>query len=240
VTLFALCAAAALALLCAAPMIARWFQQRSLSALCVRRRALVLTYDDGPGARSTPALLDVLDRHGARATFFALGVRAEEGRATLDRAAAAGHEIGCHSYAHVHAWKSWPWSSLRDVERGYGSLAAWVRHDGPFRPPYGKLTPVTWFAARLRGRRLSWWTIVSGDTRDDLPDPASVVSEVRRRNGGVVLLHDFDRDDARTGYMLELTAQLLLMAKESGLRVTTMGDLLQDSGDTGGADAHAV
>ncbi|HSH21140.1 MAG TPA: polysaccharide deacetylase family protein, partial [Candidatus Caenarcaniphilales bacterium] len=57
--------------------------------------AIALTFDDGPGAL-TPAILDVLERHAAQATFNVLGDRVVEGTATIRRAVGAGHEIGVH------------------------------------------------------------------------------------------------------------------------------------------------
>jgi peptidoglycan-N-acetylglucosamine deacetylase len=118
--------------------------------------ALALTYDDGPGPRLTPQLLDLLARHGAKATFYVLGERAEAAPAILDRMIAEGHEVGCHGYAHVNALAAPRAVAMRDVERGYAALGRWVRADAAFRPPYGKLRPATWRIARRRGATIGW------------------------------------------------------------------------------------
>ena len=60
-------------------------------------RLIALTYDDGPNPEHTPALLEVLDRHGARATFFSIGRWAEREPALLREVHAAGHAIGNHT-----------------------------------------------------------------------------------------------------------------------------------------------
>jgi peptidoglycan/xylan/chitin deacetylase (PgdA/CDA1 family) len=62
--------------------------------------AVALTFDDGPGA-VTPALLDVLRRHGARATFDVLGHRIAGREHLLQRAVHEGHEIGVHGWRHA-------------------------------------------------------------------------------------------------------------------------------------------
>jgi peptidoglycan/xylan/chitin deacetylase (PgdA/CDA1 family) len=212
--------------LCLAPMAARRFSERRLARACAARRLLVLTFDDGPGATTTPRLLDLLAAHGARASFFVLGRKAEEHAAVLDRARRDGHEIGAHSYGHVHPWRSPPWSAAADVGAGFRSLARWVPADGLYRPPHGKLTPFNWAAAKARGARFAWWTLDSGDTWERLPEMDATIERLRAAGGGVVLLHDFEREAVRADWTLEVTRRLLETAKSDGLRVVTLGDLM--------------
>ena len=211
------------------PVASRYVSQRRLARRCSERRTLVLTYDDGPGAGATPRLLDVVAAHGARVSFFALGSRAEVTPEVLDRAVREGHEIGSHSYSHLHPWRSMPWESVADVKRGMRALARWTTPAPLFRPPHGKMTPMTWWIAKRGGFELAWWTIDSGDTWKSPPDAERIVDAVRRARGGVVLMHDFDRSDARVGYILDLTERLLRAAREDGLRVMPLGELLRES-----------
>jgi peptidoglycan/xylan/chitin deacetylase (PgdA/CDA1 family) len=204
-------------------------QRRSLRRRCAGSGQLVLSYDDGPGMRLTPKLLDTLAAGGARATFFPLGSRAPGGCAVLDRAAAAGHELGCHGYDHVNAIDCPPGCAERDIELGYRALARWVEPRGLFRPPYGKLSSASWRALRRRGAPLAWWTVDSGDTRLARPSVDPVVAAVARAGGGVVLMHDFDRDPPepeRERFLLELTTALLALARERRWTVSTLGELL--------------
>jgi peptidoglycan/xylan/chitin deacetylase (PgdA/CDA1 family) len=218
----------AVAGLCLAPMASRRFAARRLAAACASRRLIVLTYDDGPGAAATPPLLDLLAEHGAKASFFVLGSKAEANSAILDRAVRDGHEIGAHSYGHLHPWRSLPWAAAADVGAGFRSLSRWVPSNGLFRPPYGKLTPFNWLAAKVRGARFAWWTFDSGDTWAELPEMGDVVARLRAAKGGVVLLHDFDRDETRSRWALEMTRRILEMAKSEGLRIVTLGELLRE------------
>jgi len=231
---------AAVAALGAASVALPHVARRRLARLCARRRTLVLTYDDGPGADATPRIVDLLAYRGVRATFFALGRHAERNPEILDRAARDGHEIGCHSYSHVNAWFSTPWDSVRDVRRGFRALAPWVGAGGLFRPPHGKLTPWTWAVARAAGARSAWWTIDSGDTWATLPPEESVVDRVRRRGGGVVLMHDFDRSSERVRFVCELTDSLVRTAREERLRITTLGALLREAPSRSGSGPRAA
>ena len=204
-------------------------QRYALRRRCSRSGALVLTYDDGPGARLTPKLLDSLDELGVRATFFPLGNRATRAPELLSRVARAGHELGCHGHAHVNARACPRGSAERDIELGYRALAPWVDPQGLFRPPFGKLSAESSRALRRRGAPVAWWTVDSGDALLPPPSVGPVVDAVDRAGGGVVLMHDFDRDPPepdRERFVLDLTTTLLELAQRRGWRVATLGELL--------------
>src|SRR5688572_26382773 len=61
---------------------------------------MALTFDDGPSSAYTPQILDILDRHGVKATFFVLGSNVAGNEALLQRTYASGHEIGNHTWGH--------------------------------------------------------------------------------------------------------------------------------------------
>jgi peptidoglycan/xylan/chitin deacetylase (PgdA/CDA1 family) len=177
----------------------------------------------------TPRLLDVLAEYDARATFFALGRRATTMPELLDRIVAEGHEVGCHTYDHANAWHVPGRVAARDVDAGYDALAPWMAPDGPFRPPFGKLAPRTITAARERGAPICLWTHDSGDTHAVHPEPGAVIDAMVAGGGGVVLMHDFDRDPPepdRVERILALTAGLIDAARRHHLAVRTAGELL--------------
>lgn len=212
----------------ALPMAVKVMQVRALRKQCARAGALVLTYDDGPGTTLTDALLERLEHSGARATFFLIGATAERDPKQVDRLFAAGHEVACHSYDHLHPWKTAPWRSLTDMHRGYQALARWLQPGAMYRPPYGKIMLPTMVSLAWQGSRLAWWTHDSGDTHARLPEARHVVETVEADGGGVVLLHDFERKgerEARHAFVLETTNLLLELARRRNLRVVTMGEL---------------
>jgi peptidoglycan/xylan/chitin deacetylase (PgdA/CDA1 family) len=209
------------------PYLARKWEERGLARSCRDSRTMVLSYDDGPGTRLTPALLDLLAQHGARASFFASGKAVSGNEEILDRIVAEGHELGCHAHDHRNAWKSWPSDGLADIAAGYRALARWIPGDAIFRPPHGKMTLPTWWAVRRRGAPLGWWTIVSGDTPRERRAPEEAARELRAAQGGVILLHDFDREPERDGWVLDATRALLETSRSEGLEVRTLGEVLE-------------
>lgn len=222
--------AAGLALSCAAGYLspAAWkpLSIRRLGARCRERRVLVLTYDDGPGPSVTTALLDLLDEFNAPATFFVSGERVMPHMDVARELTRRGHEVGCHGYRHLHAWKNGPGSLRDDFARGCGAAVTCGASDPiSFRPPFGKLVLPTWLASRHRGTRLAWWTHDSGDSFELLPE-RSPAFELLEEGGGVALLHDLDRSEARNEFVLATTRTLLEGARERGLGVVRFCDLL--------------
>ena len=103
--------------------------------------ALYLSFDDGPHPEHTPRLLDLLARHGARASFFLVGQRVEQHPALVERIVAEGHALGNHSYSHPMFRRLGLRAQLDEVERTDRLLAAFDRR-GPhrFRPPRGDVS----------------------------------------------------------------------------------------------------
>ena len=203
--------------------------RRRLIRACRARRAICLTYDDGPGPDLTPRVLELLREHGASATFFLLGKRAEAHPEIVNQTVHEGHDIGCHTYDHLNAWKVAPWRAAADITRGYSALSKWVPAAGAFRPPYGKVTPLTWLCLRRRGAPIGWWTVDSGDTWETPPDREIATDLLVRGGGGVVLLHDFDRGGGDAGsrhtFVLRTTAAVLELARRQGFRLMTLAQL---------------
>jgi peptidoglycan/xylan/chitin deacetylase (PgdA/CDA1 family) len=191
------------------------------------RKTLLLTYDDGPSSPSpTPQILDLLDARQARATFFLVGLRVDESPALCQRLAAAGHDLGSHGYQHRHGWLD-PLHAIADIGAGVRAVAPYHRKRAIYRQPYGKSTLWTLLAGLRAGAVPVWWTLDSCDSRDTLPDIESVLQQVEREEGGVVLMHDYPREATSPGgrFTLELTARLLDLAARRGWSVCTVSEL---------------
>jgi peptidoglycan/xylan/chitin deacetylase (PgdA/CDA1 family) len=225
------------------PMVYRRLAAARLRTQC--RGHLVLTYDDGPGPDLTSPLLELLSKHGVKASFFLVGFRAERFPQACDEIARAGHDLGCHTQWHRNAWKLTPWRGLREIDQGYETMTRWLDEQAPFRPPFGKLTTWTWLALARRNAPVCWWTCDARDTASAMPDPNAIVRRVINDGGGVVLMHSHDRGRDRQDYVLDVTERLIAAAKEHDLKILPMMQLGQvarcrDHRNVGGATAVGV
>src|ERR1019366_2981326 len=80
-------------------------------------RGLALTFDDGPHPRGTPAVLELLERAGVRATFYLVGEQVERRPSLAAEIVAAGHEVGIHGYRHTLLLRRRPGSLRDDLDR---------------------------------------------------------------------------------------------------------------------------
>lgn len=153
------------------------------------RRILALTFDDGP-SESTTDILELLERHRVRATFFQCGANAERLPDAAREVSAAGHEIGNHTYSHAPLWLRSAAFIEDEVARAQEALG--VLHGHPpklFRAPYGVRWPGL-AASQLRHELLGvMWTVLG---RDWTQPPEVVASRLHRgaRPGAIFCLHD--------------------------------------------------
>jgi peptidoglycan/xylan/chitin deacetylase (PgdA/CDA1 family) len=187
---------------------------------------VALTFDDGPDLEVTPAVLDLLDRHGARASFFAIGRKAEAHPELVAEIARRGHRVENHSYRHSHRFSLLgPWAAGRELDRAQRVLAAAAgRPPVWFRAPAGLRSPFLELVLAPRGLHLVSWTRRGFDTVTG--DPARVAARLTRglRGGDVLLLHDGGGARTADGRPVVLAAlpRLLAAIADRGLRAVAL------------------
>ncbi len=158
-----------------------------------KKDCLYLTFDDGPNPEATPILLDILRDNGAKATFFVTGEMAEKFPDIVARICEEGHSLGGHSYAHCHPWKTGPWASYHDMDRGTAIMRNYLPKGGKmlFRPPYGKFNLVTLYYLFKTGQKAVFW---NNDVKDylanDSADVCHKINEQIKKGNRLILLHD--------------------------------------------------
>ena len=152
-----------------------------------------LTFDDGPHQLFTPILLDLLDKHGARATFFLLGrnLAARWGSDEVQDLLNRGHAVGNHTTHHRKLTEQHPWSVAADLE-GASLLLADRTGFRPscWRAPYGDRNDVVRSVASSLGMTHVGWTADPQEWRDPWVPVVVDYLTRKRRDGSVVLLHD--------------------------------------------------
>jgi peptidoglycan/xylan/chitin deacetylase (PgdA/CDA1 family) len=188
----------------------------ALSRLPTRERLAWLTIDDGPSA-DTAAILDLLDAHAAKATFFVVGERAQARPEAVREIVRRGHTLGNHSATHPSAW-FWalgPRRMAAEIERTQAILRD-IAGNAPrwFRAVVGMANPFVSAPLRRLGLARVAWSARGFDAV--AADPRAVVARIERTlaPGAIVLLHE----GAGHGRNIEAIALLLQRLDVLGYR----------------------
>jgi len=160
-------------------------------------RACAITFDDGPSA-DTPRLVEILDRHQVKATFFVLAANARRHPDVLRLLAERGHTVAIHGVTHKKIHRDSQASVERELSAAMDELSALgVQPARLYRPPHGLKSAAALRAARRLGCQPWAWSRGVWDT--DRPDPEVLVKRATRfaRPGMVLLLHDGRGDEER-------------------------------------------
>ncbi len=188
--------------------------------------AVAVTFDDGPDPAVTPRVLDILDAHGAGATFFLIGERAAAHPGLVREILRRGHAVGNHTHRHPMGFAAWgPRQQRRDIAAAQSAIADATgvapRH---FRAPMGLRNPLLDPVLAVEGLALVSWTRRGYDAVDHRPE--QVLARLRRRlaAGDILLLHDGNCRSGPDGRPTVLTVLPLLLhaGSEAGLTSVTL------------------
>ena len=202
-----------------------------VSYVRTHRPVLSLTFDDGPDPRYTPAVLDLLRRYDARATFFVVGANAAAHPDLVARMRAEGHEVANHTHDHAHLTELSDAEVRDQIARGrrvIGDAGARL-----LRPPVGRTSTSVAEVARSLGERQAFWSScleaclhdgarVGGTGLGEALDP-----------GAVVLAHDGGRVEGRWAQeyprdqTVEALPHLLEALAARGLSSVPVGELVR-------------
>ncbi len=177
----------------------------SLTHVETAEQVAALTFDDGPDAEATPRLLEILDRHGVRGTFFVLGEHAVKQRGLIRRMAEAGHAIGNHSWDHP----SFPFITSRERRRQIRACAEAVAPHGQrlFRPPYGEQSVASRLDLLFMGYDVILFNREVSDWCERNTDRLAEGLIRCVRPGDIVCLHDAIRWHRSNSLVPKLTAE---------------------------------
>jgi peptidoglycan/xylan/chitin deacetylase (PgdA/CDA1 family) len=165
---------------------------QSICAAASKRKAVALTFDDGPDAANTPALLALLAGRKARATFFCVGQRVAQQPELVKRMVAEGHGIENHTFLHSPLTNIFSVKRLRgelslaqtEIQRAAGRAPEW------FRPPAGLTNPRIFRVTGELGLKVAGYTARGLDRRTDAPEKIAGRLLRKLRPGAIFLLHD--------------------------------------------------
>ncbi len=197
------------------------------------KNKIALTFDDGPDPRFTPGILDTLKRYKAKATFFVIGLNANNNPDLLHRLVNEGHEIGNHTFTHPniaitpHKQLKLELNATERLLEGQIGVKTLL-----FRPPYAEdvepETPDQVAPLRYTGR-LGYYTIGMQIDPNDWQAPGvdkivnSIIEQATSGVGNVVLLHDSGGDRSQT---VEALPKIIEELRKRGYELVTISDLI--------------
>jgi peptidoglycan/xylan/chitin deacetylase (PgdA/CDA1 family) len=203
---------------------------RTFTGLEASSRLLALTYDDGPNDPWTFRLLEVLDRHQVKATFFLIG-RFVQQRPDIARALVnAGHAIGSHTWDHPNLIFCSSAEVRRQLEQTQKAILDATGVEARlFRPPFGGRRPASLRVARSLGLQPVMWNVTCYDWKAKSPD--EIAGHAKRQIGGgnVILLHDgeFHRIGVDRRRSIEASDRILTQYQGEGYEFVTIPEMMK-------------
>ncbi|HXP35315.1 MAG TPA: polysaccharide deacetylase family protein [Chthoniobacterales bacterium] len=183
---------------------------------------IAMTFDDGPSAKLTPKLLDLLAAHHIKATFFLIGQNVAENPEIVARETREGHEIANHSWSHPSLAKmsdDGVRGQLRKTEDAIRSAIG--KRPSLLRPPYGSITArqKKWINQEF-GYKIVLWDVDPLDWRR--PGPNVVCNRIVKntRAGSIVLAHDIHPGT------IEAMPCVLNQLEAKGFKFVTVSELI--------------
>ena len=157
-----------------------------------KEKKIALTFDDGPHPRFTKEILDILKEYGIKATFFIIGINAENYPESLKLIVDSGCEIGNHTYSHHRTDKMTSDELEQEIRKCEDVLYSMTGIKPKlFRPPQGRVNGNLLKVSDKLGYSVILWSI---DTLDWSHNPSDkICASVKNNliNGDIILMHDY-------------------------------------------------
>ncbi|WP_347158990.1 polysaccharide deacetylase family protein [Pontibacter chitinilyticus] len=174
------------------PVLVKKLMHRYTWARAGQARELFLTFDDGPIPDVTPWVLEQLQQHGAKATFFCVGENVAKHTDVARQVLAQGHKLANHTYNHLKGWHTPLQDYLQNVAKCQSELDKLQpqQEHRLFRPPYGRITSRQ--AAHLASTyELIMWDMLTNDYDQTLGAEKCLQKALKHtQSGSIIVFHD--------------------------------------------------
>ncbi|MCA6071335.1 MAG: polysaccharide deacetylase family protein [Endomicrobium sp.] len=188
-------------------------------------KKISLTFDDGPG-KATKQILEILEEKNIKATFFMLGVRVVNDPETAKAVAAAGHEIGNHTYEHINFYTYKNEDKAEKIEKELLQCEKVIKsilgiQSFLTRFPYGYMKSDAIGAAKKHNYCLINWSF-GADWQDISAEEMHVKYKQAIKNGAIFLMHDLPKNKKVLSFLETFIDEI----KEEGYKIVTVSELL--------------
>lgn len=196
--------------------VVKWLFPNYIWDFKTKHKTVWLTFDDGPIPEITEWVLEQLEKHHAKATFFCIGDNVRKHPEIFNKVVEAGHTVGNHTFNHLSGWKTETSVYIDNVELCTAEIAKLGQSPKIMRPPYGKIKRNQGRILRKAGYKIVMWDIVSADFDQTISPEAclnNVLKNVEPRS--IIVFHDSIKAFKNLQYALPKTLQFLT---ENGYR----------------------
>ncbi|WP_054973112.1 polysaccharide deacetylase family protein [Paenibacillus sp. A3] len=191
-----------------------------------KEKQVALTFDDGPDAKYTVKILDILKKHKAKATFFVVGYQAEKHPDVLSRIVKEGHALGNHTWSHKDLTKL----SGQQIENELVKLNKVIQNaTGEFpkyvRTPYGAVSKKVTEAIEQNGQHNVLWNVDTRDWAGATPENMLKNVKANLKPGGIILMHSFGGKKGDLSNTIELLPKMIEELQEEGYSFVTVDEL---------------
>lgn len=212
------------------PKMKKWVDNNKvINKVNTTEKVVSLTFDDGPDPQHTATIIDNLNKHNAKATFFVMGSKAEKNPELIKAMFLSGHEIGNHSYSHSD-FNHKPNSFIINEIEKTNDIIMQITAQKPtlFRPPGGYLSIalVEEIMPEL-DMTISYWSYIQDSKDWKVGNKAQDIANYIVKHiapGQIIILHDGTANSAQTALAVDL---LLEELTKIDYKVVTMSELIK-------------
>lgn len=197
---------------------------RSYCRSTTSKKEIAITFDDGPHPAITPKLIDLLDAHDVKATFFCTGENAAAHPEIVSKIMNNNHVIGNHSYSHSKFFDLLPAKKMQKEISGTNQVIESITGKTPllFRPPYGVTNPMLRKAIGKTNMVSVGWSLRSFDTVKSSNDVLTKLIG-NTKPGDIVLFHDTNPD------ITKIMEDYLIWLRKNDFKIVSLTNLLNIS-----------
>lgn len=189
---------------------------------------ICLTFDDGPDPRYTPEVLKILQEFHIPAVFFLVGSKAEQYPELVRKIATEGHQVGCHTYDHRHAYLLSPWKSRTTILKGRqiiekitGKPIEW------FRPPWGALNFFQYLFLRYSDLKILLWSANARDWNEQTGAVGITEKLLKKvKPNSIIVLHDSGGDPGAPDNTVTALPDIINRLQSLGYTFVTLEQVL--------------
>lgn len=188
------------------PQFIRYLYPSAIWRMDKDKRAVYLTFDDGPIPKVTPWVLDVLDKYGIKATFFMVGDNIRKHPDEFHMVVERGHRIGNHTFNHIRGLSYDINSYLENTDKA----CKMMMNTNLFRPPHGYMSPKQYVELKKR-YKIIMWDLVTRDYNRKFTGE-QILQKVKKyvRNGSIITFHDSIKSEENIRYALPKAIEWLM------------------------------